>query len=117
MSGPGHPLILYIPGLLPKPEPDIHRDALLRCILAGVRRIDGPVAKAIEADPEYGRAYGALAYVLAWGHRRGASLSLARSLPPSVSGFAFTATSTLTRPFSVGAPMASNSRPLAIPSQ
>ena len=51
MSGPGHPLILYIPGLLPKPEPDIHRDALLRCILAGVRRIDGPVAKAIEADP------------------------------------------------------------------
>jgi hypothetical protein len=51
MSGAGHPLILYIPGLLPKPEPDIHRDALLRCILAGVRRIDGPVAKAIEADP------------------------------------------------------------------
>ena len=26
---------------------------------------------AIEADPEYGRAYGALAYVLAWGYRRG----------------------------------------------
>ena len=51
MSGPGHPLILYITGLLPKPEPDIHRDALLRCILAGVRRIDGPVEKAIEADP------------------------------------------------------------------
>lgn len=51
MSESGHPLILYIPGLLPKPEPDIHRDALLRCVLAGVRRIDEPVARAIEADP------------------------------------------------------------------
>ncbi len=42
-----HPVILYVPGLLPKPEPEVHRDALLRCLLAGVRRIDGPVAEAI----------------------------------------------------------------------
>lgn len=34
------PLILYVPGLLPKPEPVVHRDALLRCLLAGVGRID-----------------------------------------------------------------------------
>ena len=53
----------------------------------------------------------------AWGRRRRSSLWLARSLPPSVSGFAFTATSTLTRPSSVGAPMARISRPLAIPSR
>lgn len=51
MSGPGHPLIVYIPGLLPKPEPDAHRDALLRCVLAGVRRADPEVAAAIEATP------------------------------------------------------------------
>ena len=51
MSGSGHPLVLYVPGLLPKPEPEFHRDALLRCVLAGVRRVDGAVAEAIEANP------------------------------------------------------------------
>lgn len=43
-----HPIILYVPGLLPKPEPEMHRDALLRSLLAGLRRVDGPVADAIE---------------------------------------------------------------------
>jgi hypothetical protein len=42
-----HPIILYVPGLLPKPEPEAHRDALLRCLLAGLRRVDGAVADAI----------------------------------------------------------------------
>ena len=42
-----HPVILYVPGLLPKPEPEVHRDALLRCLLAGLRRTDGPVAQSI----------------------------------------------------------------------
>lgn len=42
------PLIVYIPGLLPKPEPEAHREALLRCLLAGVRRVDEEVAAAIE---------------------------------------------------------------------
>lgn len=41
------PLIIYVPGLLPKPKPQDHRDALLRCLIAGVRRIDAPVADAI----------------------------------------------------------------------
>ncbi len=45
------PLIIYIPGLLPKPRPEIHRDALLRCLIAGLRRIDAPVADAVEANP------------------------------------------------------------------
>ncbi len=43
-----HPLMLYIPGLLPKPEPAIHRDALARCLFAGIRRADPAVADAIE---------------------------------------------------------------------
>ena len=50
MTDVSRPLILYIPGLLPKPEPEIHRDALLRCVLAGVQRVDNRVAMAIEAD-------------------------------------------------------------------
>ncbi len=45
------PLIIYIPGLLAKPEPEKHRDALLRCLLAGVGRVDAPVADAIAASP------------------------------------------------------------------
>ncbi len=42
-----HPIIIYVPGLLPKPEPELHRDALLRCLLAGVERADPAVARAI----------------------------------------------------------------------
>ena len=49
MSDAAHPLIIFIPGLLPKPEPEIHRAALLRCLLTGVRRIDEEVANAIES--------------------------------------------------------------------
>lgn len=44
------PLVLYIPGLLPKPEPKAHRDALFRCLLAGVRRIDEQVALDIASN-------------------------------------------------------------------
>ncbi len=51
MNDRGLPLIIYIPGLLPKPEPEVHREALLRCLLAGVRRVDAAVADAIEATP------------------------------------------------------------------
>jgi hypothetical protein len=41
------PLILYIPGLKPKPEPAAHREQLFRCLLEGVRRIDGGLAAAL----------------------------------------------------------------------
>jgi len=47
VSRTAHPIVLYVPGLLPKPEPSVHRDALLRCLLAGLRRIDEPVAEAV----------------------------------------------------------------------
>lgn len=43
-----HPIIIYVPGLLPKPEPALHRNALLRCLLSGVERIDPEVAASIE---------------------------------------------------------------------
>jgi len=42
-----HPVIIYVPGLLPKPEPDLHKDALLRCLLASLERVDVSVADAI----------------------------------------------------------------------
>jgi hypothetical protein len=51
VSNRDHPLILFVPGLLPKPEPEIHREALLRCLQTGVRRVDSAIADAIEATP------------------------------------------------------------------
>ncbi len=50
-TGVAHPSIIYVPGLLPKPEPEMHREALLRCLLAGVERVDKGVAEAISATP------------------------------------------------------------------
>ena len=48
------PLILYVPGLRPKPPPAIHRDELLRCLLAGVGRVDIEVAAQIrETDRSF----------------------------------------------------------------
>jgi hypothetical protein len=48
------PLILYVPGLRPKPPPATHRNELLRCMLEGIRRIDGEVALQVR---EAGRAF------------------------------------------------------------
>lgn len=45
------PLILYVPGLLPKPEARQHRDALFRCLIAGIRRQDEKLALDIAANP------------------------------------------------------------------
>lgn len=44
------PLILYVPGLLPKPEAGVHRLALFRCLLAGLEREDAAVAAELAAD-------------------------------------------------------------------
>lgn len=38
------PLILYVPGLLPKPEAGVHREALRRCLAEGLRRHDAAIA-------------------------------------------------------------------------
>jgi len=42
-----HPIIIYVPGLLPKPEPEVHKEALLRCLLAGLQRADLAVADSV----------------------------------------------------------------------
>ena len=44
------PLIIYVPGLLPKPEPEKHHEALLQCLLTGLRRVDPEVAAVIEKN-------------------------------------------------------------------
>lgn len=43
------PLILYVPGLMPKPEAGVHRAALRRCLLQGLQRHDADVAREIAA--------------------------------------------------------------------
>jgi hypothetical protein len=43
-------LILYVPGLLPKPDPRAHRDALFRCLFAGLRRHDEAIALDIASN-------------------------------------------------------------------
>jgi len=47
---PGSPLIIFIPGLKPKPAPELHRPALLRCLLAGLQKADVEVARQLQAD-------------------------------------------------------------------
>ena len=42
------PKIIYVPGLLPKPPEDVHRAALLRCLAAGIARIDSEIAETID---------------------------------------------------------------------
>jgi len=44
----GEPLIIYVPGLKPKPEPAAHRNELFRCLLEGIRRIDPQSATDME---------------------------------------------------------------------
>jgi hypothetical protein len=53
MAEVGPPLIVYVPGLLPKPDPQLHRGALLRCLLTGVRRIDETIAEKIASNDEH----------------------------------------------------------------
>lgn len=43
------PLILYVPGLMPKPEAGPHRDALYRSMLHGLEHTDAEVAAQIDA--------------------------------------------------------------------
>lgn len=48
----GAPLVLYVPGLLPKPPANLHREALKRCLVAGVGRVDANVAAQIRAGED-----------------------------------------------------------------
>lgn len=49
---PAPPLLLFIPGLRPKPAPELHRGALLRCLLEGVNRIDAAVASRMRTEDD-----------------------------------------------------------------
>ncbi|UCG71647.1 MAG: hypothetical protein JSV45_10285 [Chromatiales bacterium] len=51
MNG-GERVILYIPGIKPKPPADVHRENLLRCLQEGLRRTSPDVAAELAAAPE-----------------------------------------------------------------
>ncbi|MEM8546872.1 MAG: hypothetical protein AAGF46_01795 [Pseudomonadota bacterium] len=44
------PQILFVPGMKPKPEPAVHRAAILRCLAAALARVDAEVAEALTSD-------------------------------------------------------------------
>jgi hypothetical protein len=46
------PLIIYVPGLLPKPEAGVHRAALLRCLLAAMQRVDADLAAQLAVNDD-----------------------------------------------------------------
>lgn len=50
---PVEPLIIFVPGMKPKPEPDVHRDALWRCLHEGLKRVDAPVAEQFAASERH----------------------------------------------------------------
>jgi len=47
------PLILYIPGLKPKPRYSLHREQVLRCLLEGMRRVDPDTADEMAGDEHF----------------------------------------------------------------
>lgn len=47
-SSSRQPIIIYVPGLKPKPSAELHQRELIRCLGAGVRRIDAGIADDIE---------------------------------------------------------------------
>ena len=67
--------IIYVPGKNLKPEPEIHRTHLLRCLLAGVRRVHPQVAEELQGQPES-------FYLAPWNHMfYGRHVSLDKDIP------------------------------------
>ncbi|MEO1319306.1 MAG: hypothetical protein AAFV30_01860 [Pseudomonadota bacterium] len=48
----GLPLIVFVPGMKPKPPAELHLDALRRCLLEGLGRVDPDVAADLTANPD-----------------------------------------------------------------
>jgi hypothetical protein len=48
-SSSTRPIIVYVPGLKPKPPADLHQRELVRCLGEGIRRIDADLASDIES--------------------------------------------------------------------
>ncbi len=44
------PRLIYVPGLLPKPEPALHRDALFRCLAASLQRVQPELTAEIDVE-------------------------------------------------------------------
>lgn len=44
--------IIFVPGMKPKPPPDIHRRELWRVLLAGIERVDNDLAQTLRRQPE-----------------------------------------------------------------
>jgi len=53
--------ILYVPGIRAKPPPDLHRALVWQCLLEGIRRADGEVARLLADTPDILR-------LVPWGH-------------------------------------------------
>jgi len=44
------PSIIFVPGMKPKPAPDVHGEQVWRCLVEGVRRVDEHIADSIAAN-------------------------------------------------------------------
>ena len=49
---PSQKVIIYVPGMKPKPPPQVHREALWRCVCEGVRRADPRAAESLAQQPD-----------------------------------------------------------------
>lgn len=57
MSGDALPVIIFVPGMKPKPEPSLHYNALWRCLHGGLSRVDAHVAADLsEHESQFVRA-------------------------------------------------------------
>ncbi|MCC5795357.1 MAG: hypothetical protein JJT85_11570 [Chromatiales bacterium] len=60
----GTPVIIYVPGLRPKPPPEVHRALLHRCLIEGIHRTEPALARALAGRDDWLRlvAWGDLLY-------------------------------------------------------
>ena len=56
-------IIIYVPGIQPKPEPTLQHEGLWKCLLAGVAGASSETAKAMAADPALFRV---VSWTYAW---------------------------------------------------
>jgi len=53
--------LIYVPGIWPKPRPELHRQTLHDCLVEGIRRAEPVLAAELEGDPAFPR-------LIPWGH-------------------------------------------------
>ena len=47
------PLIIFVPGLRPKPEPDKHAEAMMRCLRTGISHVDDALANELQTKTDW----------------------------------------------------------------